>query len=70
MGVNALTINPDNFIDAHHVYPHVSKQILSRILGGHGSVQTDAGILLDRDTIDGYRQDMYARYGTGTAEIQ
>jgi hypothetical protein len=63
MGINDLTTNPDNFIDAHHVYPHVSKQILSRILNQPGTLQTNTGIVINRDTIESYCKKMYDTYG-------
>jgi hypothetical protein len=51
MGVNSVTSNPNNYIDAHHFSPVVGKYIAQRIEGYSGSVPADFGIKLSASTL-------------------
>ena len=62
MGKNDITMDKNNFIDGHHVYPHAGKQILIKILNLPGAEQIHAGCLVDKNNIKSYINKMHQEY--------
>ena len=52
MGVNSVTTNLDNYVDAHHFLPYIGVMIANRIEGRGENVPQDFGVLVTNQNID------------------
>jgi beta-glucosidase/6-phospho-beta-glucosidase/beta-galactosidase len=54
MGVNSVTSNADNYLDAHHFSPRIGLFILQRIQGSTAQVPLDFGVRITHKEIEKY----------------
>jgi hypothetical protein len=63
MGINSVTDNPANYLDAHHFYPFIGTMIVNRIMGyPDGAVPSDFGRRITRENLHNYLEDVKRRY--------
>ena len=65
MGINSVTRNPRNYLDAHHFSPLVGKYVAQRIEGAVGEAPSDFGVRLDASSLNQHLC-LVGRMGRGT----